>query len=258
MDGYTRVFNHAIEKYNETENKDILFQTFRRNYAVYGFLDNGDQPPDIEADMIARKTDMDMYREYKEVLRFRKSVGYGDISPLYADYSNLDSRHIMMMVVLFSNVKDRIDRVVEIGGGFGNWRTLNQHIPEWTIIDLPHVLELQKWYFTQQEIAPSRYQLISGFDYDAWARENTSHDLVIGTHSLSEFSLDVFHAYFEKVVRNSKYFFYAYHNTRPTPELIESKLLIIHQHFDLVINVSSEQGNVSNCLFIRKTNSDEV
>ena len=256
MDGYSRVFNHAIEKFNEIENKSDLFSNFRRNYAVYGFLDNGDNPPDIEADMIARKTDMAAYREYKDILRYRKVVGYGDTVPMYADYSNLDSRHIMMMVILFANARDPIESVVEIGGGFGNWRTLNQHIPRWTIIDLPHVLNLQKWYFEQQEILSDQYQLISAFDYDAWNQKNHSYDLVIGTHSLSEFSLEIFHQYFEKVVRKAKYFFYAYHNTRPTPELIESKLLIIRQHFDLVVNVSSEQGNVSNCLFIRKTNSD--
>ena len=256
MDGYSQVFNRAIETYNKTENKSEVFSSFRRNYPIYGFLDNGDNPPDVEADMIARKTDMAIYREYKDALRYRKSVGYGDMVPMYSDYSNLDSRHIMMMTVLFANAKAPIESVVEIGGGFGNWRTLNQHIPKWTIIDLPHVLNLQQWYFEQQEIRPDRYELVSAFDYDSWAEKNGSYDLVIGTHSLSEFSLDIFHQYFEKVVRKSHYFFYAYHNTRPTPELIESKLLIIRQHFDLVVNVTSEQGNVSNCLFARKTNSD--
>ena len=254
MDGYSRVFNTAIDVYKTIDNKEELFNSFRKHFHVYGFIDNGDNPPDMEADTIARKTNMKMYLEYKDIIRFRKQLGYGTSVPLYGDYSNLDSRHIMMFVILFSHIKEDLKTVVEIGGGFGNWRTLNQHIPKWTIIDLPHVSDLQRWYLTNQEVESSQYELISAFNYDNWATENTSHDLVIGSHSLSEFSLDIFKDYFEKVISNSKYFFYAYHNTRPTPSLIIAKLNIIETKFDVIVNIQSENGNVSNCLFIRKTN----
>lgn len=252
MDGYSRVFNNAITTFDLIKEKEKLFNSFRKQHAVYGFIDNGDVPPDIEADSIARKTNLKLYSEYKDLLRFRKLIGYGDSTPLYGDYTNLDSRHIMMFVVLFTNIKEPIHKVVEIGGGFGNWLTLNQHISNWTIIDLPHVGELQKWCLDQQEIDSTKYTLISAFNYDTWATENTSHDLIIGSHSLSEFSLEIFTNYFEKVVSNAKYFFYAYHNTRPTPQLINEKLKIISTKFDLVLNIQSERGNVSNCLFIHK------
>lgn len=252
MDGYSRVFNTAIDLYNTVENKEELFNSFRSHYQIYGFIDNGDNPPDMEADTIARKTDMKLYSQYKEILRYRKQIGYGNTTPIYPDYANLDSRHIMMFVIIFSNLKEQLNTVVEIGGGFGNWLTLNQHIPNWTIIDLPHVLDLQKWCLQQQEVDSSQYNLISAFDYDTWSNESIQHDLVIGSHSLSEFSIEIFTEYFEKVVSKAKYFFYACHNTRPTPQLIKAKLDMIHSKFDMITNIQSERGNVSNYLFIAK------
>jgi hypothetical protein len=252
MDGYSEVFNHAITKFKVIDKKENLFRSFRKNHAIYGFIDNGDTCPDMEADSIARKINLKLYSEYKDSLRFRKLIGYGDSIPMYGDYTNLDSRHIMMFVILFTHIKEPIQNVVEIGGGFGNWLTLNQHISNWTIIDLPHVGELQKWCLDQQEIDSSNYTLISAFDYDTWASKNTLHDLVIGSHSLSEFSLEIFVNYFEKVVCKAKYFFYAYHNTRPTPQLINEKLKIISTQFDIVVNTQSERGNVSNSLCIHK------
>ena len=250
MDGYSQVFNHAITTFELIKEKEDLFEAFRKNHAIYGFIDNGDTPPDMEADGIARKINLNMYHEYKDLLRFRKLIGYGDSTPMYGDYTNVDSRHIMMFVIMFTNIKEPIHSVVEIGGGFGNWLTLNKHISNWTIIDLPHVGELQKWCLDQHGIDESKYTLVSAFEYDDWASKNTTHDVVIGSHSLSEFSLDIFVNYFEKVVSNAKYFFYAYHNTLPTPQLIKEKLNIISTKFSLVLNIQSEGGNVSNCLYI--------
>ena len=252
MDGYSRVFDTAIKEYNKVIDKESLYTSFRKQYNIYGFIDNGDYPPDMEADKIAREINIKMYFEYKASLRYRKECGYGNSKPIYGDYNNLDSRHIMMFVIIFSNIKEDIKSDVEIGGGFGNWLTLNQHIPNWSIIDLPHVLGLQKWWLTQQDIDSSRYTFISAFDYDNWAKQHLSHDLVIGSHSLSEVSLDIFESYFHKVISKSKYFFYAYHNTRPTPQLIAAKLSIIQTRFNLIINVQSENKNVSNCVFVCK------
>jgi hypothetical protein len=247
MDGYSLVFDKAIKTYENVEDKQKLFKEFRTNFLIYGFIDNGDRPPDIEADTIARITNPKLYSEYRDFIRLRKSIGYS--TPPKHEYSNLDSRHLMMFVILFTNIKDTINTVVEIGGGFGNWRTCNQDIPSWTIIDLPHVGQLQKWFLDEQLV--ESYNIISAFDYESWACDKT-FDLVIGTHSLSEFSLEIFTNYFEKVVKKSKYFFYAYHNTKPTPELINAKLEMIRGSFNEIVNVQSENGNVSNCLFLIK------
>jgi hypothetical protein len=247
MDGYSYVFDTAMKIYENVEDKQKLFEEFRTNFLVYGFIDNGDIPADIEADTIARMINPKLYSEYRELIKLRKSLGYS--TPPTHEYSNLDSRHIMMFVILFTNIKDTINTVVEIGGGFGNWRTCNQHIPSWTIIDLPHVGELQKWFLDEQLV--ESYNLISAFDYESWASDKT-FDLVIGTHSLSEFSMNIFINYFEKVVKKTKYFFYAYHNTSPSPELINAKLEMIRGSFNEIVNVQSESGNVTNCLFLIK------
>lgn len=126
---------------------------------------------------------------------------------------------------------------------------LNQHLPftKWTIIDLPHLGQLQSWYLSKQGVPDSRYEIVSAFKYDDWSE---IPDLVIGTHSVSEFSFDVFNAYFTKVISKAKYFFYCYHNTMPSPDLIQTKLQIIESKFKLVNRVLSEKGAVSNSLYV--------
>ena len=55
------------------------------------------------------------------------------------------------------------------------------------------------------------------------------------------------------VISKSKYFFYCYHNTRPSPELIQTKLQIIHTKFKPIARILSEHGHVTNCLYEAKT-----
>jgi hypothetical protein len=254
MNGYTWVFDRAVNAFGKQSDDAVnLFSSFRSQHEIYGFIDNGDKPYDAEADTIARSTDITMYNMYRSVLKDRKMVGYAKLSSVNADYSQLDSRHIMMFVLLFSQLGDSESKsIVEIGGGFGNWLALNVHRPfgRWTIIDLPHLGLLQKWYLDQQGVDPMRYDIVSAHDYDAVASK--SIDLVIGTHSLSEFSFDVFRQYYEKVITKARYLFYCYHNTMPSPELIKAKLDYINCDFTLVSKTISENGNVSNCLYRSK------
>ena len=49
MDGYSQVFNHSIQKFQEITDKDGLFSSFRTNETIYGFIENGDKAPDKEA-----------------------------------------------------------------------------------------------------------------------------------------------------------------------------------------------------------------
>ena len=255
MDGYKGTFDKAIATFaDKNKDGDFNYDAFRSEKDIYGFLDNGDKPCDEEADNIAKTTDADMYEMYRAVLRDSKKIGYTNSSSRYSEYTNLDSRHIMMFILLFSKLPEAVDSIVEIGGGFGNWLTLNRNrsFNKWTIIDLPHVGRLQEWYLTEQGIDKTRYDLVSAFDYDTWAAAQKRIDLVIGSHSLSELSINLFYQYFIKVIRKAKYLYYCNHIRKPTPELIESKRAIIENDFTLVRCTISECGTVANSLYVSK------
>jgi hypothetical protein len=108
---------------------------------------------------------------------------------------------------------------------------------------------LQDWYLSNQGVERTKYQLLSCCDYSAL--DAVDIDLVIAAHSLSEFSFDVFSEYFEKVVSRSKYFFYSYHVYLPDENLVRMKMDVILTKFSLVVNVLSQEGVVSNCVFVR-------
>lgn len=251
MNGYTPVFDRAEKAFNAAESPDVLFDSFRTQHEVYGFIDNGDRPPDEEAIAIARRINQVLYDAYLEANQGRKLIGYGNTIPVFGKYSNLDSRHVMMSVHLLSTIPEHPKVVVEIGGGFGNWLRLNtglMHFSKWTIVDLPHVGKLQKWVLDKEVVDPAKYELVEAGYRSTWG----PIDLVLGTHSMSEFSIETFIDYFYSIVVKSQYFYYAYHNTRPTPELIKAKRDIIENHFCLVNSMVSEGGNVTNCLYRRK------
>jgi len=252
LNGYKSIFDRSINIFkNKTKDNITLFNSFRSETDIYGFIDNGDAPCDKEAETIAKQKNLEMFNMYQTNLSIRKKLGYDNSTSVHSDYTNLDSRHIMMSILLFSEIKEKISTIVEIGGGFGNWLTLNrtQQFDKWTIIDLPHLGLLQNWYLEEQNIDKFMYETVSALDYDEWNSKQESIDVVIGSHSLSELSFEDFNAYFEKVISKAKYLFYCYHNTRPSPELINNKLMVIEYKFTLLSKTLSEGGNTSNCLY---------
>lgn len=257
MNGYKHVFDNSINQFQsiiKNGNLVELFNNFRRNYQVYGFIDNGDRPADEEAVNMSKSIDNDLFNKYYEYITNKKILGYGNYSPVNAKFSQLDSRHVMMSIILFSNIKTNIDNILEIGGGYGGWLHLNnniQNFKKWYIVDLMHLNLLQEWYLSNQGINNDKYKLLTNDNYEDILE--TKVDLVIGSHSLSEFSIEIFNDYYEKLVKNAKYFFYAYHRFLPTVELINTKVNTIEQHFNLIVNVISENGNVCNCLYVNKT-----
>ena len=250
LQGYDYVFKTSIDGFRQCEDKATLFKSFRRQHAVYGFTDNGDRPPDQEAVTIAKELNETMYNEYMGLLKGRAMVGYEGSTVNYAAYTNLDSRHVMMSILLFSALPEPISTIVEIGGGFGNWLYLNRakDFEKWITVDLPHVGELQRYYLGETGVDLKRWRSVSAFDYKEVEAEKV--DLVIGAHSLSELAIEIFEDYFQRVVSKSKYFFYCYHTSRPTPALIEAKNQMIQSQFRLLKSAMSEGGNVANCLYV--------
>jgi hypothetical protein len=256
MNGYSDVFDTAMKQYTtltETTPKETLFRNFRSDHVTYGFIHNCDNPPEAIAVSIAKETNTELYEKYVENNKNKIQLGYDSFSRVHATYDELDSRHIMMSVILFNTVKGPFDNVVEIGGGFGNWLRLNkgvQSFRSWTILDLPHLLELQQWFHRHHGLDA---QYVSAFDYEKWASSQEKIDLVIGTHSLSEFSLVTFTNYYYSVIKKARYFFYAYHRFAHKL-LTDTQLQIIQKDFRLVVDISSENGNVGNCVFVSLSN----
>jgi hypothetical protein len=155
-----------------------------------------------------------------------------------------------MSILMFSGLPEPVKTIVEIGGGFGNWLYLNREkdFEKWITVDLPHVGELQRYYLGETGVDLKRWRSVSAYDYKEVEEEKV--DLVIGAHSLSELAIEIFEDYFQRVVSKSKYFFYCYHTSRPTPALIEAKNQMIASKFRLVKSAMSEGGNVANCLYV--------
>jgi hypothetical protein len=248
MDGYSHVFNKSIEEFNKVRDIDTLFCSFRGQRDIYGFTENMDFPPDEEAVAIASKMNPEMYKEYLTLLQGRNAVGYNGSSSTYADYNNLDSRHIMMSVFLFTKLPESVSTIIEIGGGYGNWVFLNRNkdFTSWTTIDLPHVGKLQEWYLKETKVDTSKWKKVSAYDYSECSKPV---DLVIGTHSLSELSFELFYQYFQSVIKNAKYLLYCHHITLPSPGLLAAKDILIRSQFTLLNSFISESGNVLNCLY---------
>ena len=252
MQGYSSVFDRSTQLFSTITDPLPIFETFRSQFNIYGFIDNGDREPDTEAILISAILNPRAYADYYERTMTKKLLGY--VSPPTHFYNQLDSRHIMMSVHLFTKLPEPVQTIVEIGGGFGNWLRLNstlQPFSKWTIIDLPHLNQLQQWYLDSHEI--TGYELVSAEHSAKWSLEQTGFDLVIGTHSLSEFSLEIFQKYFETVISKTKYLYYAYHNVYPEFHLIQAKRNMIDSEFELIHSMTSQHGEVTNALYKKRT-----
>ena len=183
----------------------------------------------------------------------KSQLGYEGTRPMDA----IESRHLMMMTLLFEIVGTEQKHIVEIGGGFGNWTRLAQNVigfDEWTIIDLPFVSKLQKW-FLRKELEDDFYDkvnFVTTKNYPDWKKEFKGADVVIGAHSLNEFALEDFEEYFESVVKKCEFFFYATPVDGPSIELVEKKNKIISEFFENAHYLLTEEDRVSNIVYKRK------
>ena len=251
-DGFECVFQKSRDSFISGSSGE-LFENFREHDNLFGFTLAGG-PPDNEAIEIAKGIDSDLYTKYFiNHLKTVEKLGYGSsVDSTNWNYECNDSRHIMMSICLFSNIKSIENaRIVEIGGGFGNFLRVNynlQKFKSWDIIDLPHIGELQKWFLQKSHVPSGVYNIIS-----ADSTPSFESDIVIGTHSLSELSWDIFAQYFACIVKRTTYLLYSYHVTRPSEPLIRRKRDMIDSEFDCIADIPSEGGWVRNCVFIRKS-----
>ena len=259
MQGFIDVFNKAevsYHKFLESNSKEKLFSEFRSHHDIYGFIHNCDNPPESASIQIAQQINNELYNKYLNINENKPIIGYDGGAPsVHCKFNELDTRHIMMSVIINTYLPEKVKHIVEIGGGFGNWLRLNYLImntTSWSIIDLPHLNELQNWCLEKYNVPKDKYTTISAYNYMNFANTCNNIDLVIGSHSLSEFSYDVFMNYFFSIITKSKYFFYAYHIASPNPFLISKKNEAISQYFDVIIDIPSESNNVRNVLLKNK------
>lgn len=253
MEGFGPVFKNCEKNFGSFSDNKLynLFSSFRLHKECFAFIENGDTPPDQESIQIANSINPSLYTHFLSKIEDRPLIGYSGSSIQYANYNNLDSRHIMMLVILWHYLPIDVFNILEIGGGYANFLYLNRDkkINQWTIIDLPFIGKLQQWCLHQLQIDSSKYKLISAYDYSE--AKNEKYDLVIGTHSLSELPLDIFNDYFDSIIKNVPYFFYCYH-LFTLKSLTDIKRKTILEHFDIICEIKSEGGNVLNCLFKNK------
>jgi hypothetical protein len=240
MDGFKEIFESAQQEYANSENQ---MESFRHANHIYGFCTNGDNE---DKQSLNYAITINKYLFHSFTQQLKSLVGYKGNEDKYLPISDVDAKHILMLTFLFNNNDLSYDRIVEIGGGFGNMGRLTNNIIKynhWDIIDIPHMLELQKFYLEHEIKDISKFNFINGFT--DFAYENKSIDLVIATHSLSEFSWDIFIKYFHNVITKSKYLYFGYNKMCPSPQLVYMKLeyikthgFVLEKYFDFTENSS--------------------
>ena len=178
-------------------------------------------------------------------------------------------RHALMLTMLLTELKkekEELLSVIEIGGGYGNMCRLAWEIigfNEWNIVDLTLVSRLQKWWLNSASLSNNGIQYINfipsneihQLSHEMWEDRNSpdlweTPNILIATHSWSEFDLSKWFMYFNTFVREStiKWVLYAYQ----TDEGSRKKINVLMQYFDVKNSLVTESGSVKIMILCRK------
>lgn len=235
MNGFEYIFKDAENEYKNSEINDL--ESFRYQRNLYGFCINSGGIDQMSLDY---SKDINIELTENFINQPKNLIGYKGHETEYEIIDDLDSKHILLLTFLFNNNSRIFNKIVEIGGGFGNMCRLCNNIityNQWDIIDIPHMLELQKFYLTNEIKNISKINFIDAYSDKKY--DNQLIDLVIGCHSMSEFSWNVFFNYFQNVIVNCNYFYMGYNKNCPSPQLINAKVdyilnngFILEKNFD--------------------------
>lgn len=255
MKSFSEVFDNSRE---ETKNINLeeFFPSFRDNPGPYKFLTaikSQFYEVDQEALNIAKEINFELANEY--INKPKPLIGYSS-KEKYIPLDTVDCRHIMMNTIIFNHLGKSVGNVVEIGAGFGNWYRLNHGIinfQSWSMVDLEFVTKLQKWYISET-VSNDKAIFVSADtgQYNEWTKKIFHVDLIIGSHSLSEISLDIFENYYKTIFPKTRYLFYAAHKSQPSKKLLRSKLKMLADMFNVITEVESSDGKVINILYEKK------
>jgi hypothetical protein len=246
MDGYTSIFSNAENEYGKIT---VELEGFRYKRHIYGFCINEDII-DQESLDYSKKINNELYEKF--ILQPKSLAGYKDNEEKYCQLDDVDCKHIMELIFLFNNNETNYNKIVEIGAGYGNMCRLCNNIinyNSWDIFDIPHMLEVQKYFLTDNNIDISKINFNTAYNIHTY--ENIPIDLVIATHSVSELSWDNFIIYFYNVIKYSKFFYYGYNTICPSRELIEMKLSHIQMNgFEIYKNLEYREKQGANVNYI--------
>jgi len=234
---YKPVFDTA-QSLAEAVDYRATFPEFHDYRSLYHFIvaPEGQQGPDKGALRDAEEIDAALSRRL--AAKGPSLLGNGSKT-----LDGVESRHIAVLTALLAQTGASLGNVVEIGGGYGNCLRLLDGIAEinsWTIIDMPYILDLQRWFLHNAGVErPVLYLPADSPDEYAelWP------DIVIGIHSLSEISAEDFEVYYEGLIRRSPLLYYVSQVSGPSDWLIREKLAIIRTDFDLRYSRLYEGGN---------------
>lgn len=258
MKSFDIVFEESKKAASSLDLERDIFPSFRDKPGPYKFLTavkNQYWNKDDEALAIAISQDSSLAELY--INKEKPLVGYSS-KEKYVPIDTVDSRHIMMSTIIFSYLGRSIGNVVEIGAGFGNWIRINENIIDfqtWTMIDIEFVSRLQKWYIDQTISNKEKAKFISvdvNGEFDNWLDNLESIDLVIGSHSLCEVSLEIFTTYYEKILPKTKYLFYATHKQQPSKSLVVTKLNMLSDRFKIIKQIDNQDTKCVNILYENK------
>jgi hypothetical protein len=148
-----------------------------------------------------------------------------------------------LLTYLIHNLIGSWGNVVEIGGGYGNFLRLADGLAtfdRWDIIDLFYIGDLQEWFLNRSHILTTSTYFIPSDDIED--QNNLNPTLVLGIHSLSEFSMEDFTGYFERIISKAPWFFYVTQVSNPSQELLREKIDMVLLQFSLVDYFAYEGG----------------
>jgi putative sugar O-methyltransferase len=162
-------------------------------------------------------------------------VGYRPGTLLDGQCTLFHTRHCAWLTLLLHHLAPHHDparlRIVEIGGGFGNFARLWGHavgIHEWTIVDMPFMTGLQQWYLrkTLPQVAQHgdpgvtagpRLRWIDTEHKNEFVDENPPIDVLVSTHAWSELPRDEWLWYLHNLLPRARCLLYAASNETPNP-----------------------------------------
>lgn len=207
-------FGWSIKKENATAYAEACLEVdvdnFRKDDGYRKILEGGGL--DVFNYFLGAIRDHDLSDQFFSNLEyFRANDQYGN-PDLYNDneigkFSPTTLKYALNVLnILEAFEKDKIKRVVEIGGGYGGMAVILSHfldLESYTLVDLPECNILTEKYLNKFDSLNGVFKTVNC--HESSDEDFSGTDLVIAINSLSECNRDVQLKYFRDIISNSRY-----------------------------------------------------